>query len=77
MNTRLSVFGLGTAIGIILGLGLFLAGWLSIFGWGVHFVNVLSLSFSSLYPYFCWKYFRGSLGIHLRIYPWLSDCTIL
>lgn len=62
MNTRLSVFGLGTAIGIVLGLGLLLAGWLSIFGLGTHFVNVLSSLFPLYTPTFAGSIFGAVWG---------------
>lgn len=51
-NARLSIFGLGTAIGIVLALGLLFAGCLSMFGWAIPFVKAISSVFVLYTPTF-------------------------
>jgi len=61
-NARLSVFGLGTAIGIVFALGLLLAACLSMFGWGMTFINAFSSIFVLYTPTFAGAIFGAVWG---------------
>ncbi len=68
-TAKMSVIGLALGIGVYWGLAMLVAGWTSMFGWGMNFVNIMSSIYIGYEPSFIggvvggiWGFFDGLIA---------------